>query len=75
MSARVVKEVIFVAMGDENFRHQLVSEPEETLSGFDLTLEEMKALLMGDKAKLMKLGLDEGLAQYGQMLLSKRRTH
>lgn len=74
MSARVVKEVIFVAMGDEIFRRQLVAEPEETLSQFDLTLEETKALLTGDKAKLITFGLDEGLANYGQLLLSKKRN-
>jgi hypothetical protein len=74
MSVRVVKEVIFVAMGDENFRQQLVFEPQETLSQFDLTMEEMKALCTGDKKKLVEMGLEENLAQYGAFLLSKRRT-
>lgn len=74
MSVRVMKEIIFVAMGDENFRYKLVFEPDETLSKYDLTLEELKAMRNGDKKKMVEMGLDEHLAQYGYLLFSKRRS-
>lgn len=73
MSVRVMKEIIFVAMGDENFRTKLVFEPDETLSQYDLTQEEMKAMRFGDKQKMVSMGLEENLAQYGYLMFSKRR--
>ncbi len=73
MSVRVIKEIIFIAMGDENLRYKLIFEPDETLSQYDLTQEEIKALRMGDKEKLVSMGLEANLAQYGQLLFSKRR--
>ena len=73
MSVRVMKEIIFIAMGDENFRTKLVFEPDETLSQYDLTQEEMKAMRFGDKQKMVSMGLEENLAQYGYLMFSKRR--
>ncbi len=73
MSMRVLKEIVFVAMGDETFRRKLVFEPDTTLSQYDLTQEELKALRLGDKQKLIDLGLEEHFAQYGYLLFSKRR--
>ncbi len=73
MSIRVMKEIIFVAMGDEIFREALVFKPDETLNQYDLTLEELKALRTGDKKKMIELGLEENLAQHGYLLFSKRR--
>jgi hypothetical protein len=73
MSVRVMKEIIFVAMGDENFRYKLVFEPDETLSQYDLTQEEYKSLRLGDKEKMVNMGLDENLAQYAYLMFSKRR--
>ena len=73
MSVRVMKEIIFIAMGDENFRQKLVFEPDETLSLYDLTQEEMKAMRLGDKQKMVGMGLEENLAQYGYLMFSKRR--
>ncbi|HEX2911629.1 MAG TPA: hypothetical protein VH186_12535 [Chloroflexia bacterium] len=73
MSVRVLKEIIFIAMGDEIFRHKLVFEPDETLSQYDLTLEELKALRTGDRQKMVEMGLEENLAQYGYLMFSKRR--
>ncbi len=73
MSLRVLKEIIFIAMGDENFRQTLVFQPDETLGQYDLTYEELKALRTGDKKKMVEMGLEENLAQYGQLLLSKKR--
>jgi hypothetical protein len=73
MSVRVMKEIIFVAMGDETFRSKLVFEPDETLSQYDLTQEELKALRLGDKNKMVGLGLDANLAEYGYLLFAKRR--
>ena len=73
MSIRILKEIVFVAMGDEIFRQKLVFQPDETLGQYDLTLEELKALRMGDKKKMIELGLEENLAQYGYLLFSKQR--
>ncbi len=73
MSIRILKEIVFIAMGDEIFRQKLVFEPEQTLSHYDLTVEELKALRNGDKKKMIELGLDENLAQYGYLLFSKQR--
>lgn len=73
MSVRVIKEIIFIAMGDENFRQKLVFAPDETLSQYDLTQEEYKALRMGDKDKMVSMGLEANLAQYGYLMFSKRR--
>jgi len=73
MSMRVLKEIIFVAMGNELYRHKLVFEPDETLSNYDLTQDELYALRMGDKKKMVELGLEENLAEYGRLMFSKRR--
>ncbi len=73
MSVRVMKEIIFIAMGDELFREKLVFTPDETLSLYDLTQEEYKALRLGDKQKMVGMGLEENLAQYGYLMFSKRR--
>lgn len=73
MSMRVLKEVIFVAMGNEIFRQKLVFEPDETLANFDLTKDELYALRLGDKKKMIDMGLEENLAEYGRVLFSKRR--
>jgi hypothetical protein len=73
MSLRVVREVIFVAMGDERFRHKLVFEPDETLEPYELTDKEFLALRLGDKDALVQMGIDENLATYAQMLFSKTR--
>ena len=73
MSVRVLKEIVFIAMGDEIFRHKLVFDPDQTLGQYDLTLEELKALRRGDKSKMVELGLEENFAEYGQLLFSKKR--
>lgn len=73
MSLQIMKEIVFVAMGDENFRQQLVFQPDETLSKYDLTQEELMALRLGSRERLMALGLDKGLAEYGAAMFSKRR--
>ena len=73
MSLQVLKEIVFVAMGDESFRQKLVFEPDETLGKYDLTQDELLALRLGSKDRLTKLGLDAGLATYGAALFSKRR--
>jgi hypothetical protein len=73
MSIRVVKEVIFVAMGDETFRRKLVFEPDETLAPYELTPQEYLALRKGDKEALVKMGVDDQLATYARLLFSKTR--
>ncbi len=73
MSMRVLKEIIFVAMGNEIFRQRLVFEPDDTLKYYDLTQDELYALRMGDKEKMIEMGLEENLAEYGRLMFSKRR--
>jgi hypothetical protein len=70
---RVLKEIIFVAMGNEIFRRRLVFEPDEVLPLYDLTPDELYALRMGDKQKMIDMGLEENLAEYGRLMFSKRR--
>ena len=74
MSLRVLKEVIFIAMGDEIFRQALVFQPDETLAPYDLTFEELRALRFGDKKKMIEMGLEENMAEYGRLLFSKQRS-
>lgn len=69
----MVKEIVFVAMGNETFRRRLAFEPDEVLPQYDLSKDELYALRMGDKAMLVKMGLDENLAEYARVLFSKRR--
>lgn len=73
MSVRVMKEIIFIAMGDEYFRQRLVFEPDDVLSQYDLTQEELKAMRFGDKKRMIEMGIDENLAEYGRLILSKKR--
>jgi len=73
MSLRVLREIVFVAMGDEIFRQKIVFEPDEWLAKYDLTGEETLALRLGDKKKLLALGLEESLATYAEALLSRQR--
>ena len=74
MSLRVLKEIVYVTMGDEIFRQKLIFEPETWLSKYDLTAEELLALRLGDKKKLLALGLEEGLAEYAQAIFSRQRV-
>jgi hypothetical protein len=46
MSAEVLKQVIERAINDEAFRHQLFSDPDAALQGYDLSAED-RALLSG----------------------------
>ena len=73
MSIQVLKEIVFIAMGEESFRQKIVFNPDEMLSRYDLTQDELMALRLGSKDRLIALGLDDGLATYGAALFSKRR--
>ena len=75
MSLLVMKEIVFIAMGDETYRRKLVFEPEEVLEPYDLTEEERYALRTGDYEKLKQLGLDPQLAEYGAKLFSRVRRN
>ncbi|MEI7555994.1 hypothetical protein [Candidatus Chlorohelix sp.] len=73
MSLRVLKEIVYIAMGDEVFRRKVIFQPDELLPNYDLTSTELSALRLGDKKKLIDLGLEESLATYAEALLSRRR--
>jgi hypothetical protein len=73
MSLRVLKEIVYISMGDEIFRRNIVFEPDEWLPKYDITEDEMLALRFGDKKKLVELGLEEGLATYAEAIFSRRR--
>ena len=73
MSLRVLKEIVYIAMGDEVFRRKVIFQPDELLPKYDLTSNEVSALRLGDKKKLIDLGLEESLATYAEAMLSRRR--
>jgi hypothetical protein len=73
MSLQILKEIVFVAMGDETFRQKLAFNPDEILSKYELTKEELLALRLGSSDRMKALGLDPALAEYGASLFSKRR--
>ncbi|NWJ48153.1 MAG: hypothetical protein HXX08_20040 [Chloroflexi bacterium] len=73
MSLRVLKEIVYIAMGDEIFRRKVIFQPDEWLPKYDLTSAELMALRLGDKKKLIDLGLEEYLATYAEAMLSRRR--
>jgi hypothetical protein len=50
MSEQAVSEIVERATNDEDFRQQLLTDPIETLKGFDLTDEERKLLSNLDEA-------------------------
>jgi predicted house-cleaning noncanonical NTP pyrophosphatase (MazG superfamily) len=44
MSAETVKEIIFKAVSDEEYRELLLSKPEDALGGYDLSDKERENL-------------------------------
>ncbi len=63
MSRAGVEAVVTKVMADEKFRRKLKENPDATLSGFDLTPEEVRAIKSGDSVKLKHLGVDERISK------------
>lgn len=64
MSKAALKSVIKRARKDVKFGELFDSSPEDALRGYDLTPEEIAALVARDSAKLQAFGLDESLAMF-----------
>jgi hypothetical protein len=63
MSKRGVELLLMRALGDGDFRTELREEPDTALAKFDLTEEERKAIVGGDKNALLEFGIDKRLIQ------------
>ncbi|MDR7545588.1 MAG: Os1348 family NHLP clan protein [Armatimonadota bacterium] len=60
MSRRALEEVLARAMEDGTFREWLLAAPSEALDGYDLSAEELQALIAGDlRSVLLAMGRDE----------------
>lgn len=58
MSAETVKEIIFKAVSDEEYRELLLSKPEDALGGYELSDEE-RGNLSNLSADLFDLDIEE----------------
>ena len=58
MSIEEVKKIITKMVEDENFEKEVLNNPEETLSGFDLTDNERSKLASLDSQKLKEISMD-----------------
>lgn len=64
MSKAALKSVIKRAQKDLKFGEFLSSSPDAALRGYDLTPEEVTALVSQDSAKLRACGLDDSLCLF-----------
>lgn len=53
MSRESVEEILARAMEDGTFRESLIRTPAEALSGYDLSPEELQALVTGDLRQIL----------------------
>ncbi len=57
MSRQALEEVLARAMEDDGFREWLLAAPAEALDGYDLSAEELQALIAGDlRSVLLAMG-------------------
>lgn len=60
MSRQALEEVLARAMEDDRFRERLLAAPAEALDGYDLSAEELQALIAGDlRSVLLAMGREE----------------
>lgn len=64
MSREAAMYVLDRAAKDPGFNQRVRENPDETLSAFELTPEEIAALKSGDPDMLRAVGLDERIAQW-----------
>lgn len=62
MSAQAVEEVIHRAERDPAYADQLRHDPDAALHGLDISYPERQALISGDAAKLVELGVDRDVS-------------
>ena len=63
MSRSTVNQVVQRAIGDAAFRRQLQRDPQNALSGFDLSDDERAAITSGDPTRLTALGVDQRMSK------------
>jgi hypothetical protein len=63
MSKQQLEEIIGRMRDEPDFRHQLKSDPERALHGYDVTYAERAALIAGDETKLQQLGVSHDLSR------------
>ena len=70
MSKETVREIIFKAVSDEDFRAMLLSNPEQALMGFDLTDDERQefANLKAEDLSLDAQELEDRISRWGSGL-------
>lgn len=64
MSLRSLIDVTTKLMTDGDFRNQLVKSPDEALSAYDLSEDEVQALKTRDRWLLEECGLEEWTARW-----------
>lgn len=62
MSAQAIEEVLRHAEQDPAYADQLRHDPDTALHGRDISYPERQALISGDAAKLVELGVDPDLS-------------
>ena len=63
MSSEGIAAFLEKALNDEGFQLRFKADPDEVLSQFELTEEEISAIKNGGQEKLGALGLDERLSK------------
>ena len=63
MSSEGIAAFLERALNDEGFQLSFKADPDEALSQFDLTDEEISAIKNGGREHLRALGLDERLSK------------
>lgn len=70
MSKEAVREIIFKAVSDTDFREMLLSNPEQALMGFDLTEDEREEFenLKAEDLDLDAQELEDRISRWGAAL-------
>lgn len=64
MSVYAVNKICREVLRDHGFRARMQTDPAATISSFDLTEEERRALLSGDVVTLHRLGVNDFMMGY-----------
>jgi hypothetical protein len=62
MTIQGASEVLRRAQDEPEFRRLLQTEPDRAMHGYDIEPDERAAIISGDTARLIQLGVSEGLS-------------
>lgn len=62
MSVEGATAVLQRAHDEPDFRHLLKTQPDQAMHGYDIEPDERAAIISGDGARLVQLGVDEELS-------------